>query len=95
MKYIVTFLGLLIFQPAYAANIKYYESKTESKEYFKVISSKHIERIYYDEDDKELVVYMTKGTNYEFRVESSDKANEVIIKLFDDNDSSLVILTES
>ncbi len=95
MKYIITFLGLLIFQSSYAANIKYYESKVESKEYFKVINSKHIEQIFYDEDDKELEVWISRGVSYNFEVKSSDKANQVIIKILDDNDSSFVILTES
>jgi len=95
MKYIITFLGLLIFQQAYAANIKYFESKTESKEYFKVINSKNINLIYYDEADKELDVWMNDGSNYDFKVDSSDKANEIIIKLLDDNDNSFVTLTES
>ena len=95
MKYIITLLGLFIFQPTYAANIKYFESQIESKELFKVINSSYINRIYYDEDDKELIVWMGDGSKYDFEIESSNKANEAIIKILDVNDNSFVILTES
>lgn len=95
MKYITTLLLLFAIQGASAANVKFFDSNEESKEKFSIINSEYIELIDYDEEDKELMLWHIKGKGYEFVVETAEEANEIIIKIMDRNDKSLIVLTES
>ena len=81
-------------QSAFAANLKYFYNEEASKAQFVVINSKNIILLNYDEYDKELEVVLTHKS-YDFKVNTADEADKIIIKLMDDTDKSLVVLKKS
>ena len=95
MKFLTLILVVFISQATQAASIKYYESEEASKVSFKVLNSENILSIDYDEDDKELSVWPTTGQRYDFKVDSLNKAEEIIKKVFDKNDHSFITLIKS
>jgi len=95
MRYIATLLLMFTIQGAQAASVQFFQSNVESEIKFSVIPSAYIEKIDYDEDDKELTLWHMHGKGYDFKVDSAKEANEIIIKLMDKNDNSLIVLTES
>lgn len=93
MKKIV-FTALMTFSfSAFSASIIGYISKDEGEVHYKIIMGNHISTMEYDEGDKVLKVEKSSGGIFYFRVETSSKAKEVISKVLDSSDKSIIELS--
>ena len=80
-----------------AATITYFEDKEVGSREFIAINSSQIYSIYYNEDDKILrAVYFaaSQAPYVDFKVSSFEKAQDIIRKVYDMNDSSFIELEQ-
>lgn len=94
MKLISIIIGLFVASNLYAADIFYY-TDIDSKSEFVVLSSINIGAYTYDESDKELNVYVDPNYHPDFKVGSKKEAMEIIKKLLDRSNGSLIELEKS
>lgn len=78
-----------------AATLTYYTDKEVGEREYGAFNSAEISTLYYEEDDKILVVTFLRGsgnTTYNFKVNTFKEAQDIIKRVFDSNDSSLIEL---
>lgn len=93
-KIFLTFFIAMLALNASAAGVIYYENRKPGKVEFSVINPKNIGIMIYDEDNE--ILELKSNNKYtpdaKFIVKSSKEAQEIILKLLDDNDLSLIEL---
>ena len=93
MKFLIPLAVLLFSVPSMSATI----ASTDDEESI-YINGAQVAKAIYDEDDKELeiVIMVSSGANItRFKVETKQQADEIIVKLFDSTDTSIIQLEES
>lgn len=82
---------------ANAGSIIWYDSKKEGEVGFKVLPTTFVSNVTYDEDDKKLVVEISRGAglyDYTFVVSSEAEAKDIIKRFLDSNNNELIELKE-
>ena len=81
--------------PLLAANIIAYENKVKGEAEFLFLNSQQIMKITYEEEDKLLTVFSNQGPGlgvWKFSVDTLEKSQEIIHKLFDKTNTDLIEL---
>lgn len=94
-KCILLCMAFCLSAPLFAASIIVYEDKKDGESEFIVINSKHVALIKYEEVDKEFIIFLNQGpssSSYEFTVDTVEKSQEIVKRLFDETDTALIEL---
>lgn len=96
MRYILFFIIIMmISMPATAATIISYDNEKFGKNEVLAINSSQIYLSRYYEDDQIFKVWVGTGTvnlDFEFKVQTIEKAMEILKKIYDQNDPSFIEL---
>lgn len=88
-------IGAIFSTTLNAAGIIYYDNKAVGKEDLTFIPSNQIYSINYEAEDQELSVNPTIGATIEFKVDSHERALEILKILTNTSDATLIELEES
>ncbi len=92
MKSLLIIICSILSHSVSAASIIYYESKEAGEVEFRILHSSFFTVIYYDESDKEILIYNNNGGKSGFKVDTKEEALEIIRKIYDYNDKSFIEL---
>lgn len=94
-SFLIFIIIAMISVPATAATIISYDTEKSGKDELLAINSSQIYLARYYEDDQILKVWVGTGSvnlDFEFKVQTIEKAMEILKKIYDQNDPSLIEL---